>query len=268
MGTDIGWTWATAGSSYSAIAGVLAAFTFGAIILILSRSPERGNSTNAGQGEAEASHLFHSFLLAFFSLVMSSLLYAIIEGEEASDRIRVFFLGMGASTVFVLAALQLLTSIIWCVKVYQPHIKLIGAKYIFGGVMLVAAADLIVAHGDFVWVIDKHGSYWFDMHPELALLGVPLLFVVPGALGLVVRLLQRGKKSDQNKRRQRVNRMYTLALVFSGAFTVATAAAYGVFADVNAQVLASAYRVWYSLVAMGIVGLCTSLFIACLPYEE
>lgn len=112
MGTDIGWTWSTAGSSYSAIAGVLAAFTFGAIILILSRSPQRVQSNDAHLADRESSHLFHSFLLAFFSMIMSSLLYAILQGEEAVDHVRVFFLGMGASTVFVLAALQLLTSII------------------------------------------------------------------------------------------------------------------------------------------------------------
>lgn len=273
MGTDIGWNWALAGGAYSAVAGVLAAFTFGAIVLVLSNAPTSPKDTKI------QAHLFHSLLIAFFSLIVSALLYAIIQGEET--RIRAFFLGMGASTVFVLATFQLLTSIVWCVRYYQPDMPLIGAKFIFGAVMLIGGLDLTVTHGDFIWVINQHGTYWYDTTPQLLWWGITCLIVGPGVLGIVLRVVMRLRirKSQETHESQgqpidatKVQdvgplRAFTLALIFSSLVTVALAAAFGVFADIDPQTLAHDYQPLYSFVTLFALGICILLLFISLPVE-
>jgi magnesium-transporting ATPase (P-type) len=158
--THPAWSWVRSAGAFASVAGILAAFTISAIVLILSVLPPASISSDAPQAQdapsqgrerASAYHLFYAFLVALYSFVAAALLFADITGEAQEFTSRSFFTGMFAGTITALAVVQLLLAIISSGTAYAPTMSLVGAKTLYIAVTALAAllvqSDVLISPG-------------------------------------------------------------------------------------------------------------------------
>lgn len=252
---DLGWSWVPAASSFAGVAGILAAFTISAIILVLSIRPP-------GTADDDTSWhlLFYAFLVSLYSFIATALLFADITGDtDTKDMSRSYFTGMFAGTMMAIAVAQLLLAIIWSGAKYAPKMSLLGAKVLFAVVTILAGLLAFIDNGDFFTATSKTGTYWLDEHPMLGWAGLLLLVVFPVGLGMVFRQIPR------RRRRGDATTIYKVTLWVSGSVTTLLIAAVSVLREANPADLPTIYTPWMSAGVMGFVGICLFFFTLSLP---
>lgn len=268
---DLGWTWVRSASSFAGVAGILAAFTISAIVLVLSVPPRPHDPAllDASPQARSSQHLFYAFLVALYSLVSSALLFADVTGEVQDVTARSYFTGMFAGTIMAIAVVQLLLAIIWSGAEYAPHMSLKGAKALFTAVGALAAIMVLIDQGDFFSATSRTGAYWLTTYPFLGWAGVLLLFALPLGLGLIARWITWQRHgSDHKANHETAYRVHDAALILSAAVSTLLTAAVSILREENPNDLVTTYTPWMSGAVMALFGLCVFLFIWSLPYEK
>lgn len=272
VNADIGWSWVKSGSSFAAIAGILAAFTISAIVLLLSRPPGR-EAEDEGRKKA-TQHLFYAFLVSLYSFVVSALLFATVTGATQDESATSYFIGMFAGTILSVAAMQLLLAIIWTAAEYDSWISLRGAKVLFAIIVALAASFIIIDYGDYAEVISKSSVYWAVASPWLPMAGALLMFVLPVGFGVGARRRTWRKYTSKTGSlretylRETAYSLHDTALWVSVGVTTAMILFANTLADFSADAAAPPFPPWMSLTAMALVGLCVGYFIWSLPYKD
>lgn len=268
------WSWIAAAGYYSAVAGVLAGFTIAAIVLVLANPPEKQNqpldgASTAHQGAtaqqdgaaaARAEMLYHALQMAFFSLIISALLFAILSGDRSepdatTTSVRAFFLGMLASSVLAFASVQLLLCMLWCARAYRPAMTLRGEQILFGALLLLVGLMILVVHGDVIWVIEQVD--WKEHHLDLVVWAGTLLVLLPIGGGSLARVVATRKVSPLT--------VYPWTLGAAGVFVTLAALTYGWLADATPDEIRAFYQPGVSIVIMGFMGICLFLCVWSLP---
>lgn len=273
------WTWVRAAGSYSAFAGVLAAFTIAAVLLVLGNPPEesRGNRRlfrqTGGKAEAETAPakdavaspaqemrtasstiLYHGLLVAFVSLTITTLLFAILSGDDENEVVRQFFLGMLASSLLAFDAVQLLLCMFWCARAYRPTINLRGEHALFVGLIILCAAMVLVVHGDLFWVID--GVDWKSGPLDLTAWAAGLLVLMP---------LLGGYGARRVLRKVPPLTIYPWAIAAAAVFVALVAGTYAWLADATPESIGASYQLADSVAIMLLLGICLLLCVWSLP---
>lgn len=149
---DLQWNIGSPAAAYSALSAVLAGFLVSMLVLLLS-IPPRGK-----KAKDVSSALYGSLLSAVFSLLLSSLMWALISGEKA--QVRPFVLEVCASATFAFGAVLLFLSLCWCFVEYDlPDDAQKTARALFIGVLLITPSYVAVAFGDVERV--QAGIRWY-----------------------------------------------------------------------------------------------------------
>ncbi|WP_433221494.1 hypothetical protein ACQP00_20785 [Dactylosporangium sp. CS-047395] len=128
--------WSFSGSSpdVAQMMGVLAAVAFGGVLLIAqSPQPADGHSALAYRDRA-----LNSLLLAFFTLMITALLYSIIDGVLLCSRLAIQ--GLLAGIAFAVSAMITFLSLSWLAAVHFHGVSLKLVKLIAFTVVLISAA--------------------------------------------------------------------------------------------------------------------------------
>ena len=121
---------------YSQLTGVLAGFVFSTMMIMLSAPPR-------DRDKHQLSLPLHTFLGVFFSLIVTSFLYAVIAGEV--DEGRAALLNLYASFVFAQAAVAMFVSITWFFEVYDVSSSVrVHSRWMANGVALIAVAWMVI----------------------------------------------------------------------------------------------------------------------------
>ena len=254
-------------SSFAGIAGILAAFTISAILLILSGPPHRHRASF----EPESSqHLFYAFLVALYSFIASALLFADVSGEVQEFTARASFIGMFAGLVMALAVVQLLLAIIWSGAEYTAYLSLTGARLLFGAVATLAALLVLRDQGDFFTVTNAKGTAWWITYPLLGVVGALVLVICPLGFGMLARgitwWIHRNKPLDTIH--QTAYRAHNAALALSACVTTVFTAGVSVLRDATSPELLALYTTWMSVGVMMLFGICLFCFTWSLPYRR
>lgn len=277
---DIGWNIVQAASSYSTLAGTLAALVFAAIIVLLSNPPRNqqsgGDTGSRSAANAVPSHLFYGLLVAFASLALTSFLWGDLTGQDLGAQ--AYLLGISTTLALVLSALQLLLSLMWCFVEYQLKAPLRGAYLLFFGVLIIGASHLVVGFGDY-FQVSEQGRDWTIFHSDLLWAALPCLIAAP-FVGLIPRFIAHLKAAKVYKRRLQTGLSqkaeeeyaeqvyksavgaYKVAVAASAVIIILLAAIYGFLSDLIYTQLAQYYPWWATYVVIGVICLCEAFYVA------
>lgn len=263
---DLGWTWVRSASSFAGVAGILAAFTISAIVLVLSvASPAHRDSEHWARS---SQHLFYAYLVALYSLIASALLFTDITGETNQYTARSFFTGMFAGTIMALAVVQLLLAIIWSGTEYNPRLSLRGAVALYIAIVVLASIMVLIDQGDFFTATSNAGVYWFVAYPYLAWIGPLSLFTLPLSLGFISRWIARRRRdSIYEKVRDAAYRYHDIALTLSACVTTLLTGIVSVLREQDSVSLVKIFTPLASIAVMALFGICIFFFTLSLPYQ-
>lgn len=109
------WDITRSADKLGSLAGILAAFAFGGLIIMLA-TPPRSTDPTTMAAETSAVHLL---LGSFFSLIVAAFLFGVLSGYGASIRqCRPFVEGLLASWIMALSTVELCLCTVWLLKAY------------------------------------------------------------------------------------------------------------------------------------------------------
>lgn len=235
------WNISQSAGYYSQFAGVLAGFVFVAITLLLT--PANLEIFKDPSRKQARTITLQSLFVSFFSLLISSFLFAVIAGEQTT--IRAFALGGIASSLFVLSVLQVMLSINWLFKGYGVDRSILTLGWwLYQAVTIIAWLYVIFFFYDLIWVQTE--NEW-----EILLyigLGIGLLgYLVPLVIAMILRKLLATEK------------LYPSILYCSAALIVVASIIYGILSDLSEAMIRMA-TTDYIILSSVIILLILSLF--------
>ncbi len=186
--SPVKWSLITSSQAFSVFSGVLAAFMFAAIVLLLTRelveySGGRFKSAIAPDIAPPIAFMFG----ALFSLVIAAFLFAAMTGYSDQSGVAQFFEGIMPSLVLSLGVVQMAVGLAWLFDARRlggTPAEL--ARYIVGGTIVVVAMFLTgVVVSPWFQAIQMDSLLGIHLHPWLGLSG-SLLGAILFWIGLAV----------------------------------------------------------------------------------
>ena len=117
--TELAWSLISSSPALSGFSAVLAAFTFAAMVLLLTRELQEDSRGRLRAGlDPQIGRPISSMLAAFFSLIMAAFLFAAMTGEVADKaNPRQFIEGALPSVVLAIGVVQMAVGVAWLLRV-------------------------------------------------------------------------------------------------------------------------------------------------------
>lgn len=198
--------WPTISGYHSQLTGVLAGFAFAALTLLISNPPD-------GKSARDISDPLYTLLAVFFSLIISSFLYALATGDKSPTGPA--FANMFASVVFAVASVQLFGCLAWFFREYRLAPDVVeGAHALCEGATLIGAVMTATTIGN--WLNTVEGSS-YDYQKDASSLGWVLPVLIFPLLGTIVRRVRHKKglglvESDRLRRLIRWELRFVIAI--------------------------------------------------------
>jgi hypothetical protein len=125
------WDITKSADKLGSLAGILAAFAFGALVIMVTAPPKTQNVATASA--------LHLMLGSFFSLIVASFLFSVLAGYgSAVQKYRPFVEGLLASWILALSTVELCLCTVWLLKSYnvQPDALTTGRAIVYGAIVI------------------------------------------------------------------------------------------------------------------------------------
>ena len=198
--------WPTISGYHSQLTGVLAGFAFAALTLLISNPPD-------GKTARDISDPLYTLLAVFFSMIISSVLYALATGVKSNTGPA--YANMFASVVFAVAAVQLFGCLSWFFREYRLAPEVVeGAHALCEGATLIGAVMTATTIGN--WLNTVMGSP-YDYQKDASSLGWVLPALLFPLLGTIVRRVRHKKglglmESDRLRKLMRWELRFVIAV--------------------------------------------------------